>query len=307
MRRNKFFWSIVFGVGLYLFWSLAVLPISADHTPVCGACHAPSAPYKTTGSSQHKDIGCLACHRDPGVGGLLTADIRGFRNLKSILFKNPAQEKFVANDACLSCHDKILDGIVKTKSIKMSHREVIDAGWRCGECHGVTGHKLSGLKTKIKSASMDKCFGCHLRKAALRECDVCHVGEIKKNGLKDPKAMGQLAHVENWTRGDHAFANNRQCPVCHKPDFCEACHEISLPHSKANWPYNHGSAAAFNPGNCNTCHKPEFCLNCHGVTMPHPPDFEKEHLAVINQETCFTCHFRTQCERCHATHKRHRR
>ena len=219
----------------------------------------------------------------------------------------PPRERRVTNDACLVCHDEIMDDITTTKSIKMSHREVIDAGWQCGECHGNTGHALRGVKAKIQNPSMDKCFGCHQQRKKLKKCSTCHVGKIKSGAPEDPIKMGSAAHVADWNTEKHGQANNQFCRVCHETAFCKTCHKINLPHLKGSWPYQHSTAAVISPEACEQCHSNKFCFDCHKMTMPHPPSFGERHaVAKADDTVCFNCHFRDHCTACHRAHATHR-
>lgn len=307
MRRYKFTGYTLIVIGLYIIWSSIVLPMSADHTSLCGRCHATAQAYKTAYFSAHRDIGCLACHRNPGIGGRLAADFRGLRNTVANYTKEPSNERRVENDACLACHDEIMDEVVEGKKIKMSHREVIDAGWRCGECHGATGHTLSGIKAKLQNPSMDKCFGCHLNETRLRKCGACHVGPIVKGAPKKTVSMGNAAHTADWRRRGHGQSSQELCSVCHERTFCKRCHKVSLPHPKGTWPYDHGAAAKIDEKPCMKCHGADFCLNCHRMPMPHEKDYNRRHMVGTAgiQAVCLTCHLQSQCEACHRAHKKH--
>lgn len=307
MRRYKFLGYALIAIGLYVFWSSIFLPLAADHTSLCGRCHATSRAYRNSYFSAHREIGCLACHRNPGIGGRLSADLRGLRNLSAGFGRSQPQEQFVDNDACLACHDEITDEVSKDRTVKMSHREVIDAGWRCGECHGNTGHKLGGIKGALQNPSMDKCFGCHLSQPRLRRCRACHIGSIPKGTPKNVAAMGSAAHVKDWKRSKHGQAEQDPCAVCHEGAFCKSCHKVSLPHSKANWPYQHSAAAKIDEQACHQCHRPQFCLDCHKVPMPHQNDYNRKHMTdpAGADTVCYNCHLKDQCEACHRAHKTH--
>lgn len=308
MRRHKYLGFALIAVGLYIFWSSIFLPLGADHTSICGQCHAVSTAYGSTLDSQHPDVGCLACHRNPSIGGRLSADFRAWRNLGSLMTDGVRQEKHVDNDACLACHDTVMDEATRSKKIKMSHREVIDAGWRCGECHGNTGHSLDKTKAKLQNPSMDKCFGCHASRAALRKCSLCHVDRPSEEETPtDVRAMGTIAHGPGWNKQGHSLANQRTCNTCHEKTFCKKCHKIELPHSKESWPYQHGAFAALAPKSCPQCHKTQLCDDCHKIAMPHPPEYERGHLSESksNNDICYNCHFRDQCEACHVAHLKH--
>ncbi len=294
-------------IGFWALWNLLFLPLSVDHTPLCGSCHAVSRAYRTARLSAHKNVGCLACHRNQSVGGRLALDFRGVRNLAAAFGGASPHRQHVDNDACLTCHNKIAVGVVKTGKIKMSHREVVEAGWRCATCHGGAGHELGGAKSGLQRPSMDKCAGCHLSQPSLRACRTCHTGAPAPGGEKKPAALGALAHTKDW-KTNHGAAPVGGCPICHKGTFCKSCHKVSLPHNKTSWSYEHGDVARADGKPCESCHKPEFCRDCHQTPMPHPADFGRGHGADKNsaKPLCFNCHLKYQCEACHSTHKTHR-
>ena len=308
MRRYKYLRYALIAIGLYIFWSSVFLPVSADHTPLCGICHAPSQAYRSAYLSAHGEIGCLACHRSPGIGGLLASDFLGLHNLGSEFTRAPAQEQHVDNDACLVCHDRIMDEVTKTKNIRMSHREVIDAAWRCDDCHGNAGHTLPGIKTGLQNPSMDKCFGCHRAPAQLRRCGACHIGRIAKGAPNNISALGSAAHTKDWKSGQHGVAPQGSCPVCHDGAFCKSCHKISVPHDQTEWPYKHGRAALNNKKACDQCHRAKFCLDCHKTPMPHPAGYDRKHMSDKQSfsPACNNCHLGYECAACHRAHKTHR-
>jgi len=306
MGRFRYLFYIAAAVGLYALWTLAVFPMAADHTPACGLCHAPRQAYSTAYGSAHEDVGCLACHRSPGLTGAVASDFRGWRNLASWAFRRPPRDYRVDNDSCLSCHDEVLNGITRSKELKMSHREVVDAGWRCAECHGETGHKLHPGKSTLQLASMDKCFGCHTAKKSLGRCRLCHYREIEDEKPDDPKTLGSVAHTTGWKSKRHGAADNSQCPVCHQGSFCRDCHGIDLPHPDDSWPLDHADVASTDGDACRRCHSRDFCSDCHGVPMPHTTDYLTEHMADVKKPSvCENCHLRDECLACHDTHRLH--
>ncbi len=307
MDRFRYLLYIAAAVGLYALWTLAVFPMAADHTPACAICHTPRQAYTSTYGSAHEDIGCLACHRSPGVAGAVASDVRGWTNLTSWVFRRPPRDFRVDNDSCLACHDVILDGVTRSKELKMSHREVIDTGWRCAECHGETGHSLAPGKSILQTASMDRCFGCHIASKSLGRCRLCHRRDVTKEKPDDPKTLGPIAHTTGWT-DRHGTADNTQCPICHQGSFCRDCHGIDLPHPSNSWPEDHGEVALNDDRTCRRCHAKDFCSNCHaGVVIPHAGDYLTGHMKTVKRPSaCENCHVRKECLACHDSHTKHR-
>lgn len=307
MRRHKYLSYILIAIGLYILWSAAILPFGVARSFICGSCHATSLAYRSSSRSKHKDIGCLACHRGPGIGGRVSTDLRAWRNLTASLIKRPPQEVHVANDNCLACHDNILDWVVVSKAIKMSHREVIDAGWRCGDCHGNTGHALPGAKAGLQNPTMDKCMRCHNASRRLRECALCHMSTVGRRAPANRLTMGTVAHNGNWKTRGHGQADQKICVSCHEKESCGRCHKIDLPHPREDWPYEHSAEAKIDSARCRQCHRVSFCEDCHKVTMPHGADYERLHMTEKTPEAvCLKCHFKDQCEACHRAHRTHK-
>lgn len=307
MGRFRYLLPVFAAVGLYLLLSLAVLPLLADHTKLCGSCHATRPAYQTAYGSEHAELGCLACHRSPGAGGAVSSDLRAGSNLYAWVFRLPPRDARVDNDACLKCHDFVLEGVQTTRKIRVKHREIIQAGARCADCHGETGHRLPRIKAAVQQGSMDKCFGCHSQSEALSRCRLCHRSAVDRKPTSR-KAMGSVAHDRGWGGARHGAPRSDICPICHDRAYCKKCHEIELPHPRDIWPGEHGKVAKEEgTDRCAGCHTRVFCDDCHSIRMPHPPRYAMNHVdRLVSVPMCLTCHIRSECRACHDTHERHK-
>lgn len=197
----------------------------------------------------------------------------------------------VAQEGCLTCHRKLLNGK------KNVHPPVQQA---CESCHESVGpHPQQGKK------------GWKFIQEPPELCAMCH------------PPLGKKPHV-------HSPVKNGMCTSCHNPhaadepkllaqpvmELCLTCHA-----DKANFKYLHGPVSA---GDCTACHSPhesdnkalvtkdgaELCVTCHfdiqnemkkknvhpallgGCTSCHNPHGapHKKLLSAEGDKLCFQCH-----------------
>ncbi len=128
---------------------------------------------------------------------------------------------------------------------------------------------------------------------------------------------------ENWFV-NHKFEVRKDpasCNDCHKPFFCQACHQNRRPSSHdAQWLKFHFGNAAERPEMCASCHAPSYCDSCHRV-MRHDTKWTQQHSQKLAQfgekmkwagqtmsQLCYHCHTPQSCQGCHtgalpASHK----
>lgn len=119
---------------------------------------------------------------------------------------------------------------------------------------------------------------------------------------------------ENWF-ANHKFEVRKDpesCGSCHKPFFCQACHQNRLPTSHdEQWLKFHFGNAAERPQMCNVCHTPDYCSECHKL-MRHDTKWLRGHgkklaewgetkkwAGVTMHHLCYHCHSRQSCDECH--------
>jgi len=120
---------------------------------------------------------------------------------------------------------------------------------------------------------------------------------------------------ENWFV-NHKFEVRKDpgsCSDCHKPFFCQACHQNRRPSSHdAQWLKFHFGNAAERPEMCATCHSPDYCESCHQV-MRHDTRWIQQHGSKLRQfgekiqwagqtmsQMCYQCHTPQSCQGCHS-------
>ncbi len=215
----------------------------------CGSCHEMDHVYKTWEKSshatywnEHERAGCMDCHAEPGLIGLLKAKFgngakSGFYHV--VYMFNPNKEKIYQKiirahaeapyKACLKCHKNIGEEEV-ARGINVPHHSP-DTEFRnemCSKCHQFVVHADKKLGYKI--SRKDLCLDCHEKEevdVAVEDCTTCHVvqGEMYNGkGLKEVKG-----------EKDSMADNDVKCIDCHsnyeKRDFkpvvqsCIDCHD----------------------------------------------------------------------------------
>jgi nitrate/TMAO reductase-like tetraheme cytochrome c subunit len=295
-------WLPVFAVvGAVFLLAVAVyVPVAlTSTTSYCTSCHEMKAAANRLKHSAHRNVDCLACHVDPGVGNAIAWRLQESKNIWASYLNMPVNEGMSkevhapSKAACTrsGCHN--LSSLGTTfGNVKMNHaRHVEMRGLTCIDCHSTVAGPQNGTGTTV---SMSSCFMCHNGAAAPNRCSLCHV-----------TVPEQAAHPPNYIQdhGRFALLNGAECLRCHhdKKAFCDACHAKPTPaHYSGTWRYTHGPTASADRASCLGCHNYEsFCLQCHQVD--HPSDWSSSHAAVAvkGDESCLVCHPRSMCTDCH--------
>ncbi len=270
---------------------LTVAAFSITSQPrTCTLCHPLKTYYEAWQESPHAQKGCLTCHAEPGILGYLDAKQKGLSNALSYLINQKFEPESQSPDkACLNCHNSVRKK-ASSKKVRMSHREVIEGGLHCYECHHNVGHQIS----TSTASTMEKCLPCHQKGKASADCSTCHPIDIAyqphlelenyrlAHFTEDFTCRGchskevdqlcftchliEMPHPDGWEEGKHAkpaFQNKWICYRCHAG--CRECHERlqsgSNPwYHKANWIQEH---RYFQPQDCEGCHRPNLCQLCH--------------------------------------------
>lgn len=286
----------------FVFVLVAALPVASTATATCRGCHAMRAYASALADTSHKGVSCASCHGPSVVGRVGLA----FRVAFVMAPRAVSGETSVTSpssplprNACVSCHAKVLDGVITAQGLSIEHRRCAKDR-SCETCHGESSHPGATRWTRLPV--MEECVRCHTKASATVACDVCHAGKGTRDRLI--KGPWQVTHGSNWKQA-HGMGSLDYCATCHPSDYCTDCHGISLPHS-ASWGETHGEAAKKVRAKCVTCHPSEtLCVDCHGMEMPHPPSFLKQHSKLAKSakdERCLHCHADDDCVQCHANH-----
>lgn len=287
---------LLLGFSLLLFFGTSI-HFLADKGVACSTCHVTRQQFKTWQSSAHREVSCLACHKDSGYLTLLTQQVRSIKNFTSWFFSSYTEPVTaqIKNENCLACHDHQVKGTILSKGIRVSHKEF--SAYNCTNCHGSVAHEIKGRARKYPD--MDSCAGCHNLAEGDVECEKCHPVKVEVEKLSH-KGPWSITHGPNWKK-QHGMGNPKTCPTCHDENFCVICHNTEVPHTQP-WSYLHPAAAKQGTEPCYRCHRKNYCMDCHRIQMPHPDNFVKQHEFVVEEkgyDVCWRCHEQPACISCH--------
>ncbi|MBI4733971.1 MAG: hypothetical protein HY779_04025 [Rubrobacteridae bacterium] len=75
---------------------------------------------------------------------------------------------------CRVCHNgpNVFGKIIRKNLLITSHKEFLEAGYECSNCHSSSIHGTSSsFQTQT---TMEKCLACHNNVTASGKCEVCH-------------------------------------------------------------------------------------------------------------------------------------
>jgi cytochrome c7-like protein len=175
--------------------------------------------------------------------------------------------------------------------LKFSHKQHLDVGVGCEDCHGDVAKAGAGAKLL---PTHERCAACHDEVKQKESCGMCHA---------QPERPPARAHVERGLRFAHVVhAQKRECTGCHGPVASSQ---------------NAGDDLIPDMAVCVSCHnhRQDFatlrCTSCHvrpvGGSAPvtelyaHTGDWKRRHQDVARgkAEVCATCHDQTFCADCH--------
>lgn len=213
---------------------------------------------------------------------------------------------------CSDCHGQVdQPGVVYAGlTSAFQHRFHIANGATCDACHVPPTHTKEGIRTP----PMEKCFECHSQEdpsAPPGECDACHPEDFSLTPVShaDPEWLPAVELRESL-QGLHSRTKiedrQKECGLCHGPDFCGDCHKVEMPHP-GGWQESHMTEAKKVGGfACNLCHvERQICAECHhtGYKPGGPPWIELHPTQALAEgpERCIGCHSTKTCSHCHVT------
>ena len=292
--------SLILGFFVYFNIVAALGTIPA----VCGICHAPA--HTALEQSKHSDVGCTSCHAGNEPFGIVSQRLALARMIPAKLsgFYRKPVTALVPAKHCLGCHKPIESKVIESKGLRVSHKEIISAGYACGDCHSTVAHGKNAVRQNF--AEVGKCLTCHNDTTASSECASCHVNDAKRDPSSRVLGAWQISHGENW-RQTHGMDNLQTCQACHSKLYCSTCHKTELPHANS-WIVSHGKEVKSSneaAAGCTQCHSESLCKNCHSLEMPHPQSFLARHSSLVKKDgdkNCYQCHLKESCTRCHKYH-----
>ena len=291
-----------FGVVLLL---LSVTSLTSQSRTVCMSCHAGIAHTDEVVGDAHQTVACVSCHEHGGVVESLTLGVwlRSQHILGGTVAAEPAGTYgVVTGRACLSCHEGIREGVTDNpdRALQVSHKEPLEAGAGCMDCHMLDETERIGRRT----VGMSSCLRCHDEQQASAECPTCHTGDVSQ------AVLVSLSHRPRQT------ISQPDCYTCHDPGPCDSCHGVRLPHPE-RYARTHMMDAArdiwFGGGRtCAECHTSErnscYQRGCHFSELDYhraeDPGFPRNHGNRPDMR-CDDCHpfaatFDDPCMMCHS-------
>lgn len=241
---------------------VALLPMIPGAGGSCAICHDVREAVSSWESDPHRAVSCYGCHAGRGMTGALSASLKGAGLRLSGVTSRRAS---VHAASCLACHD-VLDKRIVGSSVRVRHRDIIESGTTCVECHPDVGHAgLDETRPSFERSIMSECLLCHDGATAPAECETCHVG-------------GPLDVVEAPTHAVTVASGT--CSDCHSPATsakCADCHGLELPHP-AVFMKRHAAMSWDDPGLCAKCHETaseDAGCRCHSTEANQHGTYEQ--------------------------------
>lgn len=292
-------------LGAVLGWWL-VTGVTTMPTLICESCHVENVHSLAVGPDPHEGTACVRCHETGNYLAAITIAVPG--RVTHIVSKMVSERAatpygYVASKSCDSCHGPQVAVTMTNpdKAVRISHKEPIDAGAQCTDCHHIRGGIIGPDTT-----GMLPCLRCHDNVKASAECSSCHTGDI---------ALAITGRSEPTTETAQRLIPTPDCGGCHDQTSCDSCHGIRMPHTQEFMAYAHAREGVedlwFNGGRtCAKCHNDESrpCTSCHKAKfLSHGTKFSATHSQGSGTGIgCDNCHAemsyrpgRNFCELCH--------
>ncbi len=319
-RKNP--WPMRIVVVTILLVSVLSIGAYLDSPATCASCHSEAKYYKSLQSTVHKNVSCMSCHGATGVVAPVDNTITYARWGWGYWIEAQPPEKTVTAQvdasSCLGCHGNVLSGTQVANGIRVRHKDFLDKGVSCDECHGDVAHDGPVARKNVSSPSMSQCVTCHDGTKASSECTTCHVKDFALTNADSLAQQGGKVKVAGgWD----------VCYRCHSQTPCLGCHGVTMPHPP-NWGPSRDASGNATPGlhvpygfkyreYCYRCHFQQGkqfqydvknCQPCHNPapgSMHGGPGWVKEHgLEATGKKggelsECFICHGSDLCSYCH--------
>jgi hypothetical protein len=297
-RRMSIATDLVILGGAFLIAVVVTLGVFAHvsrQPSYCRSCHEMSRDHRSWERSTHRSVECANCHQDPGAFGYVLFKVRQLDMVLARLsrgYEKPITAN-VSNASCLQCHRRGIRDSLVVSGLRVRHRDILAAGYKCVQCHNTAGH--GGAVVRPIRPSMDQCSACHNGKRASAACSGCHVVDIGRS------VSAQSGNNYPAVR----LGKTTTCRGCHSVASCNKCHGLELPHP-TDWlsGLTHAPAGAFERREqlCSKCHSDIYCNQCHKLPG-HGLNWKAEHGVggPYKQEGCLGCHVRVAnlCGICH--------
>jgi hypothetical protein len=290
-RKKKVLYGLLFFLVALLF--VGVFRYS-ESSLFCGLCHNMKEYVDSWKTSSHNQVGCLSCHREPGILNHLKGKSIDLQLALTYVIIGRGIKKlhYEVNDGnCLQqgCHkQEEVRGDMIYKNVSFPHGKHLGElrrgmRIRCTTCHAqiVQGAHLTVHETN--------CFICHFYRAGQRqeeECVSCAVGGCTSCHV-EPK--GDIK-VKGWSFNHRKYiARGVACEKCHlnvlqgdghvPEGKCLQCHKkTEMRITQYTAPFTHKKHVTDHKIECSDCHtsirheigpiltfaqSPNICDKCH--------------------------------------------
>lgn len=277
------------------------------------------------GTLEVAELTCMAnCHTSP-------KSFTPSASLDTEKVAKESHEKHEENEiGCTICHNRVghpdlqkYDYLDKEKGEEEMKKAQTDKFGALPWDEGVGAPK----EVYADHLEMRYCMECHTgekgEKKATKDCLACHPKDFPLKPTKSHGAPGFLRPVALGERAIHSRMgklDEEYCISCHDKKFCSDCHQMEMPHPKANWTTGkkeHAGIGQTNPASCVNCHQGAyFCTDCHhgeqmvqeykrvNITYTKGMPFKNQHAGIVKAtgaQPCFKCHDPRFCAHCHIT------
>ena len=293
---------------------MLMMDIEQNSPQFCSSCHTMRPELYTWEASTHSNVGCIECHRDPGVGGQVQMLVDLARMAESTVFKSyvtPIRKfRSIDDERCFQCHSYNRQASASGDLI-IPHEDHTSSKVRCASCHSGVAHGdiakrkitakvdykqwdtdkgLQEMARELSQPSMDTCMSCHYRRKITTDCAACHTDMFGPDNHRFDDfdvAHGQFAREElqdcNFC---HGYVGAKKMAVKEDADiveysrnnaFCLSCHRTE-PDSHQTRAFSEGHGRLITSGG----KEKSSCLVCH--------DNNVQDLPQATNTSCATCH-----------------
>ena len=285
--------ALLVGMGAAAYYGYRMYDFVQHDNDFCLGCHLMVDPYERFARSEHRGLGCKACHQP-------TITARSKMAMAQII-ENPEdirEHAEVPNERCEDCHIKGNPEEWKLIANSAGHRVHFESqaqqlqGLKCVECHSTSVHEFAATDKTCAQSGCHEGVKIQLGKMGqlTMHCAVCHefnrpvartVSADSLQGALSPRseeclschAMRQL--VAEQFRGDDP--HDAECGVCHNPheqrvpaEAVRSCATSGCHTQPDTLSPMHRGLRAGALQQCTTCHKAHKfaiqetqCLDCH--------------------------------------------
>lgn len=322
-------------VGLGGYYSYRAYDFVEHDNDFCLSCHLMEDAFDKFARSEHRGLGCKACHQ-PSLAG------RSQMALTQII-EQPEElsaHAEVPNERCASCH---IDGdpekwelIVSSAGhrVHMESEDPILQGLNCVECHSTSVHQFTSTdqtcgqagcheNTEIRLGRMGDftihCAACHgFNTPVATEAGMATPAEALRPGEDTCLSCHQMRVLIELPEDD---PHDRACASCHNPhqqetpaQAVETCATAGCHTDVADLTPMHAGLERGVVETCTTCHEAhDFrldgneCTSCHADVHDRPATGPARTVAPANAPFLHADHRADDCASCHVSEESHGR